>query len=104
MTWIYVTVAGAVVVMTAVVARFYFTHTRRMTSHIDGQVVSAEEKVIIENDRRRVETRVVVRYRVQGRELSLTRTVDGAKLRAYPSGRTIPIRYNPAEPEMADLA
>ncbi len=104
MHWIYALIALATFASFVIMARFYFTNARRMTSHTTGQVVSSEERVRIENDRRHVDTHIVVRYSAHGRELTLARVVRGGFARKYPPGLELNIKYNPAEPEMADLA
>jgi len=84
-----------------VLAKMYFSNTRRMTSRVGGQVVRAEPRVTIVNDRRNAETVLVVRYVVGGRELELAHVLEGERAQHFPPGRPVQVRYNPAEPEMA---
>ena len=69
----------------------------------NGWVVSAEERVVVEEGRRRTETTVVVRYPVGQRELELSRVLHGARGKKMAPGTPVRVNYNPAEPEMAEL-
>ncbi|HEY8750729.1 MAG TPA: DUF3592 domain-containing protein [Tepidisphaeraceae bacterium] len=84
-------------------AKLYLTDTRRMTSHTDARVVSSEQKVIITEDERRTETEIVARFTALGREIELKRVVRGERAKQFPPGSTVPVRYNPGRPWMADL-
>ena len=83
--------------------KFYLTDARRMTSRTVGTVVRAEERVIVSPTERRVETELVVSYAAGGRDWSVTGHVHGPRAKYYPPGRELPIKYNPANPNMAEL-
>jgi hypothetical protein len=83
---------------------FYFNDGRRMTSITQGRVLRSEERAIERFGAREMETEIVVSYQAAGRELEMTRLLRGAFGRRYAPGASINVRYNPAEPEMADVA
>ena len=84
--------------------RFYFTDRRRMTSVTDGRVVRAEEHVVVERDLRTVRTEIVAAYSARGKEYEVRRVIEGSKAKVFPAGRVVRVRYNPGEPDMAELA
>ena len=90
--------------LTVVLFKFYFTDRRRMTSMTQGQVVDVAEETSVERGLRVVRTRVVATYQAQGQTYRVSRVIEGAKTRAFPVGRVVPVRYNPGEPEMSELA
>jgi hypothetical protein len=98
--------AGLVFFGTLVVLlfKFYFTNRRRMTSHTTGRVIRAEERVVVTNDTRRTETEIVASYTAWGRDYEVKRVIQGSKASIFPPGREVPVRYNPGEPDMSELA
>ena len=84
-------------------AKFYLTDRRRMTSQATGRVVSAEQRVIVDATARRTQTEVVARFMANGHEHEVRRVFPGERARQFPPGRQIPIRYNPGEPWMAEV-
>ena len=84
-------------------AKFYLTDQRRMTSQTTGRVVSAAQRVIVDESARRTETEVVARFTAGGQEHEVRRVLKGERARQFPPGREIAIKYNPGEPWMADL-
>lgn len=91
-------------VIAVVMAKFYFTDQSRMTSSTTGLVVEATDNEIRNAAGRYIETKLVVRYVAGGAEHRLTKTLDGTTAARYPAGRALLVRYNPAVPDMADLA
>jgi hypothetical protein len=103
----YILIAMGVVFFTTTVVllfRFYFTDRRRMTSMTDGRVLRAEERVVIERDLRKVMTEIVASYSARGKQYEVKRVIEGSKAKVFPPGRVVPVRYNPGEPDMAELA
>ncbi len=84
--------------------KFYFTERMRMTSVTIGTVVSAEERVIVERDIRRVETQVLVRFLAGGKAFEVATVLRGARAAQLPAGHSVGVRYNPGHPQMAEIA
>lgn len=86
------------------VGRAYFSNGMRMSSNTEGEVVRAEERVMVDRGVRRVETLVVARFTAIGKDFEVQRVLQGAHAKRFPPGRSVHIRYNPGEPHMAVLA
>ena len=84
-------------------AKFYLTDRRRMTSQTTAHVVSAEQRVIVDSQARRTQTEVVARFSAGGHEHEVRRIFKGERARQFPPGREIPVRYNPGRPWMAEF-
>jgi hypothetical protein len=84
-------------------AKFYLTDQRRMTSNTIARVVSAEQRVVIDEKARRTETEVVASFTAGGHEHTVKRVLKGERARQFPPGREVPVRYNPGRPWMAEL-
>ncbi len=84
--------------------KFYLTNARRMTSRTIGTVQGAEERVVITATDRHVETVLTVNYAAGGRDWTVTGVIFGDRARHFPAGRTVPVKYNPANPDMAEVA
>ena len=91
------------VILALVLARVYMTDRRRMTSRTNGRIVSASQRVIVDETARRTETEVVAQFTAGGREHQVRRVLAGERAGHFPPGREVPIRYNPGEPSMAEL-
>jgi len=100
---IYFFIAVAAVITLAMGA-LYFNNSRRMTSITAGKIVRSEEREVMRKDAREFETDIVASYTASGKEYQITRTLPGRLSKRFGQGKTINIRYNPAEPDMADLA
>jgi hypothetical protein len=83
-----------------------FSHHRffKMTSSTSGEVVRSEQREVRDENERRDETVVVVRYAVHGKPYEIERVMRGRLADRLAPGKKVVIRYNPAEPDMADLA
>jgi hypothetical protein len=84
--------------------KFYFTDRRRMTSYTDGRVIRSDERVVVDEAARRTETEIVAAYSASGKEYQVSRVIQGAKAKIFPVGQVVRVRYNPGEPDMAELA
>jgi hypothetical protein len=91
------------VVLWLLLAKFYLTDRRRMTSQTTGRVVSAEQRVIVDSTARRTQTEVVARFTAGGHEHEVRRVLQGERARQFPPGGEISIRYNPGRPWMAEV-
>jgi hypothetical protein len=90
-------------VLGLLLAKFYLTDTRRMTSYTKGTVVSADQRVVVTGNERRTETEVTARFTAGGREVELKRVLRGERAKHFPPGSPIPVRYNPGRPWMAQI-
>jgi hypothetical protein len=83
-----------------------FSHHRffKMTSSTTGEVVRSEQREVRDENERRDETVVSVRYTVHGKPYEIERVMRGRLADRLAPGKKVVIRYNPAEPNMADLA
>ena len=83
-----------------------FSHHRffKMTSSTAGEIVRSEQREVRDEHERRDETVVVCRYTVHGKDYEIERTLRGRLADRFPPGAKIPVRYNPAEPHIADIA
>jgi hypothetical protein len=90
--------------LTVLLFRFYFTDRRRMTSMTEGHVVRVGERVEIEKGLRVTRTEIAAAYTARGQEYQVSRVIEGAKAKLFPVGRAVPVRYNPGEPDMSELA
>jgi hypothetical protein len=86
-----------------IMAKAYLTDTRRMTSHTNATVVSAEQRVIVTETERRTETEITARFTAAGREVELKRILRGERAKHFPPGSHVPVRYNPGRPWMAQI-
>ena len=84
-------------------AKVYLTDTRRMTSHTNATVVSAEQRVIVTEKERRTDTEITARFTAAGREVELKRVLRGERAKHFPPGSAVPVRYNPGRPWMAQI-
>ena len=83
-----------------------FSHHRffKMTSSTSGEIVRSEQREVRDETERRDETVVVCRYTVHGKAYEIQRIMRGRLADRLTPGKKVAIRYNPAEPDMADLA
>jgi len=97
-------VTGLIVV--GAVLMVVFSHHRffKMTSSTSGEIVRSEQREVRDENERRDETVVVCRYTVHGKAYEIQRIMRGRLADRLTPGKKVAIRYNPAEPDMADLA
>ena len=91
------------VILGLLMAKVYLTDTRRMTSHTNATVVSAEQRVVVTDKERRTETEITARFTAAGREVELKRVLRGERAKHFPPGSAVPVRYNPGRPWMAQI-
>jgi hypothetical protein len=94
---------GVGLVITLAMGALYFNNARRMTSITAGRIVRSEEREVLRKDTREFETDIVASYTAAGRQYEISRTLPGRLGKRFAQGAPINIRYNPAEPGMADL-
>ncbi|MDB5331946.1 MAG: hypothetical protein JWP03_3097 [Phycisphaerales bacterium] len=94
------------VIGAAALTLIFLSHLRfmKMTSQTAGQVLRSENRVVRTETERREETVIICRYTVHGKEYEVERILRGRQAKRYPVGKQLTIRYNPAEPEMSDIA
>ena len=83
--------------------KFYLTDARRMTSRTTGTVQLAEERTVVTATDRYVETLLTVGYSAGGREWRVMGYVLGGRAKYFPAGSEVPVKYNPANPDMAEV-
>lgn len=96
-------VAGLIFAGVVVIFSIYYSNSMKMTSYMLGEVVSAEDRVVRDENERREETVIVSRYSVHGTQYTITHVMRGRHAKAYPPGRKITVWYNPIAPEMAKI-
>jgi hypothetical protein len=98
-------VVGAIflLLLYVLLAKFYLTDQRRMTSYTQGRIKSVEQRTIVTERERRHETDLVATFTAMGQEIEVKRTLPGQRAVRHPVGSEIPIRYNPGEPWMAEI-
>jgi Protein of unknown function (DUF3592) len=82
---------------------FYYRKDMKMTSATTGEVISATNREVRDDNGRRDETVIVARYSVSGREYELSHVFLGRSADKFPVGRVVPVRYNPSDPKMAKI-
>ena len=102
--WTYY-IAGLIfiVLLYVLLAKFYLTDRRRMTSYTQGKVTKVEQRTIVDDRQRRHETEVTATFTAMGTAIEVKRILPGQRAARYPVGAEIPIRYNPGEPWMAEI-
>jgi hypothetical protein len=83
---------------------FYFRNSVRMTSSTFGSVISAEEREIRDKNGRRDETVVTFKFRTQGKEFQVAHIFVGRQAQRFTPGLELPVKYNPANPNMAEVS
>lgn len=93
-------------IVTGAILMVVFSHHRffKMTSSTSGEIVRSEQREVRDEHERRDETIVRCRYSVHGKSYEIERIMRGRLADRLTPGTKVPIRYNPAEPDMADLA
>ena len=76
----------------------------KMTSRTAAQVLRADQHEVRDDRERRDETTIRAKYTVHGKDYEIERTLRGRLADRFPPGAKIPVRYNPAEPHIADIA
>lgn len=92
-------------VVAGIVALVFWSHSKglKLTSSTTGQVIASEVREVRDSQQRREETVIRCRYEVAGRAFDVQRIVPGRYAAAYPVGLRLEVRYNPAEPSMAEV-
>jgi hypothetical protein len=90
-------------VIAGAIALIFFYHQKRlkMTSATLAEVVRSEQREVRDENERRDETVVLVRYKVGGQTYEVEQILRGRQAARYPAGRTLTVYYNPADPEMS---
>jgi hypothetical protein len=96
-------VLGMVVVASIGLIVFYHQKRLKMTSNTVAEVVRAEQREVRDENERRDETVVHVRYHVGGQQYEIEQILRGRLAARFPAGRTLRVYYNPAEPEMSRI-
>lgn len=92
-----------VVFLYFMLAKFYLTDQRRMTSYTQGRVTKVEQRTLVTERERSHETEVVATFSAMGKAFEVKRVLPGQRAAVHPVGSEIPIRYNPGEPWMAEI-
>lgn len=94
------------VVALAILAMTVASHHRsfKMTSQTTGTVVSSSEREVTTEAGRSFQTEITCRYRAGGADRELTHTFRGKLASRFPAGKSVPVKYDPAEPHVATLA
>jgi hypothetical protein len=102
MVGIYIVLAMIVV---GAISLIFFYHQKRlkMTSTTTAEVVRSEQREVRDEQERRDETVVLVRYQVAGQPYEVEQILRGRQAARFPAGRTLRVYYNPAEPEMSRI-
>ena len=103
MTIVYVLTAIIVIVLLGMVVASHHP-LFKMTSQTIGRIMSATEREVRDENERRDETLVLCKFEVRGQEYEIQRIFRGKKAYKFPAGITVSIKYNPAEPQMAEIA
>jgi hypothetical protein len=93
-------------VVGGIILMVIFSHHRffKMTSQTAAEVLRAEQHEVRDQHERRDETTIRAKYTVHGKDYEIERTLRGRLADRFPPGAKIPVRYNPAEPDVADIA
>lgn len=102
MTGIYI-VLGMVIAGAIGLIFFYHQKRLKMTSNTFAEVIRSEQREVRDENERRDETVVRVRYTVGGHSYEIEQILRGRQAGRYPAGRTLTVHYNPANPEMSRL-
>jgi hypothetical protein len=102
MLGIYIVLPMALV---GVIVLFILYHDKslKMTSTLAAPIIRSEQREIRDEKERREETVVTVQYKVNGQEYTIEQTLRGRQSARYPVGKTLTVKYNPAEPEMSKI-
>ena len=102
--WIVYVILGVVVLV--ILAMIVASHhpTFKMTSYTRGTVVAVEEREIKLEVGRRLETELICRYTAGGAERQIVHVVQGRQAKRFAVGAAVPVRYYPANPDLARVA
>ena len=81
----------------------YHDKSLKMTSTLAAPIIRSEQREIRDEKERREETVVTVQYKVNGQDYTLDQVFRGRQASRYPVGKTLTVKYNPAEPHMAKI-
>ena len=97
-------ILGAVVVG-IIIAMVFLSHLKffKLTSTALGIVIRSEDCEVRDEIERREETVVVCRYQVKGIDYECEEILRGRRAALFPIGRELAVRYNPAQPTMAQI-
>lgn len=92
-------------VVAGAIGLIFFYHQKRlkMTSNTAAEVVRSEQREVRDENERRDETVVCVRYSVGGKSYEVEQVLRGRQQSRFPAGRVLTVHYNPAEPEMSRI-
>ena len=102
--WIVYVIVGVVVLV--ILAMMIASHhpSFKMTSYTRGTVVAVEEREIKQQVGRRLETELICRYTAGGAERQIVHVLQGKQAKRFPVGAGVPVRYYPANPDLARVA
>jgi hypothetical protein len=75
----------------------------KMTSSTTGEVITSDQREVRDDRERRDETVIRFKYAVHGKPYERERVIRGRIADRFPPGSRVPVKYNPAEPDMADI-
>lgn len=103
MVGVYIVTALIIIGAAAIV---FLSHHRffKMTSSTTGEILRSEQREVRDQHERRDETVLVCRYVVHGKPYEMERVIRGRLASRLTPGVKVKIRYNPAKPDMADVA
>jgi hypothetical protein len=96
-------IMGWIVIGTAALTYLYYRKGMKMTSRTMGRVISATDREVRDDRDRRDETVVICKYTVGGRDYEISLVFRGRTADRFPSGREVPVWYNPGDPKMAKI-
>ncbi len=98
--------AIAVIIILAILIMVVMSHHPmfKMTSQTVGTIASASEREVRDENERRDETIILCTYEVAGHPYQIERILRGKKAYKFPAGRQIKVKYNPSDPQMAEMA
>ena len=100
---VYVIVGVVVLVILAMIVASHHP-TFKMTSYTQGKVIGVNEREIKLDAGRRLETELICRFKAGGAEREITHVLPGRQAKRFPVGKDVPVRYYPANPDLARVA
>ena len=101
---VYLIIGVVVVVILAMIVASHHPNFK-MTSSAVGTVVSADEREVKYDGGHRYETELTCRFTTGGAaEHTVKLVLNGRQAKRFPAGKPVPIRYYPANPDVARVA
>ena len=100
---VYIIVGVVVLVILAMIVASHHP-TFKMTSYTSGKVVSVNEREIKLETGRRLETELICTFTAGGAQRHITHVLRGRQASRFPVGKDVPVRYYPANPDLARVA